>query len=1095
MLSLQNAVAEPPGLPGLEAAPVEVGRDRAKFDLRLGLKERGGALEGEVEYRRDLFDPTTVERWVRQLGALVEAVVAAPGRRLSELPLLPAAERHALLHEWGGSASGRPEPTGLDRLVARRVEERPEAIAVESEAGQLSYAELDRRAGALGRRLTAAGAGPDRPVALFLERSPELVVALVAAARAAAPAVPLDPDYPRERLAFMLADSGAAAVVTAAGLRAELPETAAAILEVDSGAAAGEGPAEPAPNRRALAAGAPAYVLYTSGSTGRPNGVAVPQAAVAEHLRAMAEALPLAAGDTVLYKTPAGFDPSVWELWAPLVAGARLALARPGGQREPAYLAGAVRRYRATVLRLVPSLFEALLEEPGFAGGPGRDGSPLRRLFVGGEVLPPAAAGRFLAGAGVGAPIEPIELINSYGPTETTVTATWHRVRPGAGGAVPIGRPVGNLRARVVDRRLRPVPVGAAGELALSGPTLASGYRRRPALTAERFVPDPFADGAEEAGGRLYRTGDLVRMRPDGALAFLGRLDGQVKLRGMRVELGEIEAVLAAHPAVERAAARLWDGPGGEGAGDRRLVAYAVARPGAGAGAELAAELGEALARRLPPALVPAAVLLLPELPLLPNGKVDRRALPAPEPVREGASRVPPRGPLEELVSEVWSEVLKVGGIGAHDDFFDLGGHSLLATRVTARLRQRTGVEVPLRRLFEERTVAGLAAALAELRSAGGRPAPPPPLVRVPREGSLPAMVAASFAQERLWFLDRFGEDPSAYNLPALRRLRGALDLPALAGALAGLVRRHESLRTLFRAAPEDAPEGAYLGSAAVQVVQPPGPVALPVIALRALAPPSREAELRRLALAAARRSFDLAAGPLLRAAAVRIGRDDHALLLALHHVIADGWSMGVLFRELVALYRLRLGSAPGARPPELPALPIQYADFALWQRRWLSGEVLAGELAFWRERLAGAPPVVELPADRPRPAVRAAHGGLLPWRLPEPATEGLRGLARERGASLFIALLAGFQALLARVTGATDLSVGTPVANRTRAETEGLIGFFTNTLVLRADLGGDPTFAELLERVREVALEAFGHQELPFEKLVQELRPERRMS
>ncbi|HEX6201344.1 MAG TPA: amino acid adenylation domain-containing protein, partial [Thermoanaerobaculia bacterium] len=799
LLTVQNAPGKAPALTGLETEPVDVGRGGVKFDLRLGLKERRGGLEGEFEFRRDLFDATTVARWRRQLEALARAAAAEPDRPLSELPLLPAAERHALLHEWSGVPSGRPEARSLAELVARRAAERPEAVAVEGREGSLSYGELLRRAEALAGRLTAAGAGPDRPVAVYLERSPDLAVTLLAAARAGAPAVPLDPDYPAARVAFMLEDSGAAAVVTTEALRPGLPETSARVLDPRLA----EGEAEeaagvPLPELASpLLAAAPAYVLYTSGSTGRPNGVAVPQAAVAEHLRAMAEALPLSPADTVLWKTPAGFDPSVWELWAPLAAGARLALARPGAHRDPEAMAEALRRHRASVLRLVPTLFEAMLEAGGLAGAPA-----LRRLFVGGDVLPPGAAGRFLAASGA-------ELVNSYGPTETTVTAAWHRVRPeDAYGPVPLGRPVGSLRAYALDVTLGPVPAGAAGELALAGPTLATCYRGRPGRTAERFVPDPFGG---EAGGRLYRTGDRVRLRPDGRLAFLGRLDHQVKIRGGRVEPGEVEALLAAQPGVERAAAVVR----GDAPGEARLVAYAVLAASAHAGAEdaaaLARELRDRLARRLPPAMVPAAVVVLPELPLLPNGKVDRRALAAGGGAlaagRDEGERVPPRGPLETMVAEVWSEVLGVDGVGAHEDFFHLGGHSLLATRVVARLRERTGVELPLRRLFEERTVAGLAACLGgALGDAGAEAAADGPLRALPRDRPLPAP----------------------------RRLRGPLDLPALARAFGALARRHESLRTTLLAAEGEPPAGQP-ESAAVQVVHPPAPVPLPVVDLAAL--------------------------------------------------------------------------------------------------------------------------------------------------------------------------------------------------------------------------------------------------------------------
>ncbi|HSL83168.1 MAG TPA: condensation domain-containing protein, partial [Thermoanaerobaculia bacterium] len=763
-----------------------------------------------------------------------------------------------------------------------------------------------------------------------------------------------------------------------------------------------------------------------------------------------------------LQLAPVPFDASTLEIWGALVNGARLELFPPGVPSLEE-LGRAVEAARVTVLWLTAGLFHQMgeAELPRLAG--------VSPLLSGGDVLSPPHVARVLAERAPGQ-----VLINGYGPTEGTTFTCCHRVGPEEAPGeepVPVGRPISGTRVYLVDpapgRGLAPVPAGVPGELYLGGDGVARGYLRRPSLTAAAFVPDPFSALVPGAGpgARLYRTGDLARWLPEGRVGFLGRLDRQVKLRGFRVEPGEVEAVLAGHPEVRTAVVTVRE----DRPGDRRLVAYFVPVDGA---APDPGAVRSYLADRLPDHLVPAACVALPELPLDPNGKADRRALPAPE---GGAAASPertlPRGPLEEVVAGVWSDVLGAGTVGVHDDFFDLGGHSLLATRVVARLRELTGVEVPLRRFFEHPTVAELARAVEALRGAGR---PEPSLARR-RDRSAPA--PASFAQERLWFLDRLDGGGAAYVVPGALRLGGALDAAALAGALSGVAARHEALRTRF----EEEDGGP------VQIVEPPAPVPFPVVELAGLPEARRPAALRRLAHRWAGEPFDLRRGALLRALLVRLGPADHALLLAVHHIVFDGWSLGVLLRELSELYGAGRGDA-GPGEAALPELPVQYADFAAWQRAWLTGPVLEEQLAYWRERLAGAPEVLALPADRSRPADRSGRGGRLEVRFGPELAGALRGLARERGATLFMVLLAGFQALLGRLAGTADVPVGTPVAGRSRWEVEGLIGFFVNTLVLRGDLAGDPAFGELVARTRETALEAWARQDLPFERLVAEL-------
>ncbi len=857
------------------------------------------------------------------------------------------------------------------------------------------------------------------------------MVGALAVLKAGGAYLPLDPSYPRERLELLLEDAGVDVLLAGPGVEPPV----ARLVRLDgapAGAAGLPGPGEDDPRRLA-------YVVYTSGSTGQPKGVAVPHGGLANLVAWHRRAYGLTAADRATLIASPGFDAAVWEIWPALAAGASLHVPDEETRSAPERLLAWLAAERITVCFLPTPLAEAVLAlapPPGLA---------LRELLTGGDRLrssPPAGL--------------PFRLVNHYGPTESSVVATAGAVAPGGAAPPSLGGPIANTRVYLLDRGLLPVPAGVPGELCLGGAGLARGYLGRPDLTAERFVPDPFAD---PAGSRLYRTGDLMRWA-DGGLEFLGRIDRQVKVRGARVEPGEIEAALLALPGVREAVVTLRDDlPGGPG-----LAAYVVG-DGVAAG-----ELRRALRSRLPEAMVPAAFVALAALPLTSHGKLDRAALPAPEAeTGEGRPR-PPLTALEEVVAGIWADVLSlpVEAVGAQDGFFDLGGHSLVATRVTARLREAFGVELPLRTLFERPTLAATAEALAALLETPASPAPPL-LPLLPREHASPPRL--SFAQERLWLLHGLDPESPAYNIAAALRLPPAVAAPELERALEAIVRRHEALRTVFHVGAEGWP---------VQGVRPAGPFALPQADLSTL--PDPEDAFRRLVSAEARRPFDLAAGPLLRALLVRLAPGDRRLFLCLHHAVADGWSVEVLARELAA----RLA---GEEPPPLP---VRYADFAAWQREWLAGPVLESQLAFWRERLRGAPEASELPADRPRPAVARHAGGLERLALPAGLAEALGTLVRRRGATLFMGVLAAFQALQSRLTGQTDLVTGSPVANRTRAELEALIGFFVNTLALRTDLAGDPGFGELLGRVRETALGAYAHQDVPFERLVEELAPER---
>ncbi len=702
----------------------------------------------------------------------------------------------------------------------------------------------------------------------------------------------------------------------------------------------------------------------------------------------------------------------------------------------------------ATIMQATPATWYLLL-------GAGWEGDAGLRVLCGGEALPQELAGELARRAGAA--------WNVYGPTETTIWSTAERIT-GGGGPVTVGRPLLNTRAYVLDAELEPAPVGVPGTLFVGGAGLARGYHGRADLTAERFLPDPFAP---EAGARVYDTGDLARFRPDGRIEVLGRADGQVKVRGFRIEPGEVEAALGAHPAVARAAVAATDaGPGG-----KRLVAYLVP---AGGSVPPPAELRAFLKARLPEYMVPTLFVALDALPLTPAGKIDRRALPAPETgPSDASSHVAPRTPVEEVLAAVWAETLGVERVGVHQGFFDLGGHSLLGARLVARTREALGADLPVRVLFDAPTVAAFAERVEEaLRDARGTRRPP--LVPVHRDGALPL----SFAQERLWFLDRLRPGSAAYTMPAALRFTGPLDTDALRRALDEIVRRHESLRTRFlseRGRP-------------VQVVDEPRPLEWTLGDVSHLEGEAREAELRRLALEEAGKPFDLERGPVVRAGLVRAGDHDHLLLVTVHHVVSDGWSMGVLAREMVALY----DALSQERPAALPPLHVQYADYAAWQREHLSGDTLEEQLAYWRERLAGLGPDAEIPTDHPRPETQTFTGALLATSLGHEASVRVRELARAEHLTPYMVLLAAFQCALRHHVRSDRVVCGTDVAGRGAAETAGMIGLFVNQLVLVTDLSGDPTFRQVLRRVRETTLGAYAHQDVPFNLLVDAVNPVR---
>jgi amino acid adenylation domain-containing protein len=1023
------------------------------YDLEVFIKEELETAIVAFYFRTDIFDRATIIRMWGHYGRVLMAMASDPEQRIGEISLLGPDERREILVAWNATTTAYPREASIGEVFEEQVSRSPNALAVVYGEDSLTYGELDARANRLAHHLRGLGVGPEVLVGLCVERSLEMVVAVLGILKAGGAYVPLDPEYPSQRLAFMLEDTGAPVLLVQSWLEERLPPYGGRVVRLDTERGLIEGEAS-TPVGAEVDGGSLAYVMYTSGSTGVPKGVCVEQRSVVRLVKST-NYLAFGAQEVFLQFAPMSFDASTLELWGALLNGSKLVV-YPAGPASLEGLGEEIRRRGVTVLWLTGALFRQMVDDDldALRG--------VRQLLAGGEALSVPHVKRMLSCLGEGQ-----RLVNGYGPTENTTFTCCHVMAAGSevGVTVPIGRPISNTQVYVLDTRMEPVPVGVPGELYIGGDGLARGYWRREALTAEKFVASPF--DADE-GARLYRTGDLVRYRADGTLEFLGRMDDQVKLRGFRIELGEIESVLGAHAGVRETVVLCRE----DTPGDKRLVAYLTA---ADPSRLSIPELGAHLRRELPEYMVPAVFVVLEALPVTPNGKLDRGALPAPDGARRlDGEYVAPRGELEARVAAIWRELLRVEQIGVHDDFFELGGHSLMAARVANRVRSAFDVEVPLRELFAQPTIAELAACIEVLRAQGGASASA--IEVVSREGPLPL----SFAQERLWFLDQIEPDSPAYNLPLRVRLDGALDVDVLERSLRAVVERHEALRTTF----------AIADGQAVQVIGASAEFGWRVTDLSGWPDEARERELAREVREEALAPFDLERGPLLRAVVLRCAAREHVLLVTVHHIVADGWSLGVLSRELTQAYAaFARGDEPG-----WPALAVQYVDFAVWQRGWLDGERLEGLLGYWRKQLGGVPNL-ELPSDRQRPPVPSYAGANHTMVLDEALVTQLKALAGGVGATLYMVLLAGFSALLHRYSAQEDIVVGSPIANRGRAELEGMMGVFFNPLVMRVDLSGEPSVRELVGRVRETALGAYEHQDLPFERLVEALRPQRDLS
>jgi len=1035
MLMLQNTPEGELSLPGLTLEPIDLEVQSAKFDLTLSFEPTRNGLAGVIEYSTDLFDADRIERMLAQLQVLFADAMAHPTKRLSELALLPEHERQSVI----AFAQGRVvEPTRqlpAHRLVEEHALRTPDAVALELGTETLTYGELNRRANRAAHQLIAMGAGPETLVALAVPRSFEMLIGLLAIWKAGAAYVPLDLSYPKERLDGILEDSGATLMVSthAAEARWRTPQVRTLWLDEDSDALPHGNPDSGVRMENA------AYVIYTSGSTGKPKGVVLEHRGLANVIEMQRHELGADASCVMLQFSSISFDVSVWEIVMALANGGRLVLAPADTLLAGDELARVLIAHGVTHMVLPPTSYAALPTD--------REYPALRMPASAGEALPPEVV-RTWARPGV-------PFVNAYGPTEVSIISTLGFCNPDDGGAPPIGRPALNLEGYVLDRHGALLPIGVPGELHLGGIGVARGYLHREELTREKFIPHPFKPSA-----RLYRSGDLVRWRKDGNLEYLGRIDHQVKLRGYRIELGEIEAVLATYPGVAKAVAQVY--AAGAAGGVMTLVAYVVSSQPVDTHA-----LREHARRKLPEFMVPSELIRLEELPLSSSGKVDKRRLPPPRFEEHAAETrfVAPSTPAEQALASIWEALLERRPIGAQDNFFDLGGHSLLAAQVMSRVRRTFGVDVPLSVIFEQPTLAALAAVISAKDAAPRLP----PLVRWTGTGDRPL----SFAQERLRFLAELEGDSSAYNLPVAFTLRGSLDVDALRRSLRRVLDRHEVLRTRYPLV-EGQPVARVLDaelSLSTEDLRGPGASSLD----------------QRLAEESAR-PFSLEQGPVVRVHLFRRADDEHVLLVAMHHIVSDGWSFGVMMREFSALYTAEVRG----EPLELPALPIQYTDYAAWQRSWLDGDTQEQHLGYWRKALAGAPAVLELPTDRPRPAVRSHRGAAEPVALDARTALALTALCREQGVTAYMALLAAWGAYLGRMSGQDDVVIGSPFAGRRIAETEPLIGFFVNSLPLRIDLGGEPTFIELLQRVRRQVLDAHEHQDVPFEKIVEVLKPER---
>ncbi len=1023
--------------------------ERTNFPLTV-VAAPGTSLAIDIAYETDKFEYETIRRIFEHLEHIFNSFLSKPDEKLGNIDLLTEKEKHTILIDWNSGTLDFPGNHSIPALFEEQVLRIPEQTAIRFENQELTFKQLNTRANQLAHLLIQNGVRTETIVGVLLERSIEMVVAALAVLKAGGAYVPIDPEYPQDRINYMIQDSGLSLLITQSNLSGLMSEGSYSLVALDTDQHSIDSADEKNPEVTILPENI-AYVIYTSGSTGRPKGVLLHHRGAVNFFMNMIRDFRLEVGKSILQLASFSFDAASSEIFSALLSGATLQLIKKETLLSTSELIKLCNENNITTATFPPSLLSILPEEEIHS---------FESIASIGDACTLELANRWNKKS---------RFINGYGPTEGTIGAIWGVVEDKAYDALtaPIGKPLANVKIYILDPHLHPVPIGVPGEIYIGGPGVARGYLNRPDLTAEKFIPDPFA-GTE--GARLYKTGDLARWLPDGQIEFVGRVDFQVKIRGFRIELGEIEAELSKQPSVKDVVvvAR------GEKAGEKTLVAYLIADEGETPDPQV---LRTALKERLPEYMIPAAFVVLEAFPLTPNGKVNRKALPAPDASDMlGSEFVKPRTPEEELLAAIWADILNIEEVSVESSFFDLGGHSLLATQVISRIQDAFDVELHLRDLFETPTIARIAEKIDRIKK-GEAGIAAPPIEPVDRNQDLPL----SFAQQRLWFLDQLQPNSTAYNIPSALKLLGPLNVPALEASIKEIIARHESFRTTF----DD------VNGKPKQVIAEKSNFELDVIDLSPLNREDRENELKRLAKKEAQVVFNLSTGPLFRAVLVKLQNEEHAILFNMHHIISDGWSIGVLVREMVQLY----AAFSAGDPSPLPELEIQYPDFAYWQQHWLQGEVLQNQIAYWKEQLSGAPPLLELPTDRPRPAVQTANGASARIELDEALTSDLKQLSREEGVTLFMTLLAAFHTLLHRYSGQDEVLIGSPIANRTNSKVEKLIGFFVNTLIFKGDLSGNPEFVDLLAQIRETALGAYAHQDTPFEKLVEELQPERDMS
>jgi len=1037
---------------GFQISRLEISKRIAVFDLTLFVAEPDDRIRFTIEYAIEVFEKEAIERMQEHFQILLEAAVFDPGRQLRALPLLTAAEKHQLIVERNLLSVDVP-PRLIHQLIEERAAQFPNkrALIFEDPLTRLTYSELNAEANRLARFLQELGVGPNVVVSIGLERSIEMVVAVLGVFKAGGAYLPLDPTYPPDRLQFMQGRASASLLLTHSDLKDRLSSTGVRTICIDAESRTISGKDEANLTSTAQPDDL-AYLIFTSGSTGPPKAVEIEHRNLSNFLQSAPRQVNLTDADRVLAISNLTFDAAVIDLLLPLTQGAEVTVAAAEDVRDLSRIMRRLDVGDTTFMLATPSMWQAMMDT-------GWKGNPCLKAICGGEALSPNLAEslstRFL------------EVWNLYGPTEATVAATWERVQTNPEHRITIGRPLSNVRVYVLDRNMQAVPTGVRGELYIGGAGVGRGYRGEPQLTTQSFVPDPFAG---EHRRRLYRTGDVVRYLSDGRLEFCGRTDHQVKLRGYRIELGEIETVLREQPGIKDAIVDVR-----EDSGNKQLIAYII-HDRQYDFSTLVTELKSRLRAKLPQPMIPSSFFATESFPLTTHGKIDRRALQslAMTSTLRARESEESRTPVEELLLGLWIEVLAQPSIGIHDNFFEIGGHSLLAIRLMTRVNQTFQTTLPLRVLFDFPTIAELGGHLSSRRSKSEMGLP---ILRRPH----PGRQIMSFAQQRLWVLEQIEPAKSAYHVPMVYRLNGSLDVKSLEQSLNAMVQRHEVLRTSF----------GWVDGLAIQIVAENDYVPLVVDDVSQLSQDQRQAEATRLVAKSLDQPFDLKSGPVLRSRLIRVSPDEHVLAITVHHISFDGWSADIFLSELATFY----AAALKGEPARLEELPVQYADFAAWQREWLQGDIVDAQLEYWRKQLGTGTVTNDLPSDRPRKLNPDRPAGRQSVQFSVELLESLIALSKRSRVTLFMTLLAAFKTLLYRYTGETDIRVGTPIANRSNLQVEKLIGFFANTLVIRSDFSGNPTFARLVERVRETCLQAYENQDIPFERLVEELDPQRDLS